>query len=83
MTTPENNSNPQAPQPLTEATIDELEVMLQQAEDNLQAIYAELEERRREQMHNQFEQLPQDMSSFKGSWRNLVTAFRNIAKDEN
>lgn len=64
---------------LDHATLDQLEAMLKQAEENLQAIYSEIEHRRRDQLEEQYSQLPNDMSSFKGSWRNLVTAFRQVA----
>ena len=60
---------------LDHATLDQLEAMLKQAEENLQAIYSEIEHRRRDQLEEQYSQLP----SFKGSWRNLVTAFRQVA----
>ena len=62
---------------LDHATLDQLEAMLKQAEENLQAIYSEIEHRRRDQLEEQYSQLP--MSSFKGSWRNLVAAFRQVA----
>lgn len=64
---------------LDHATLDQLEAMLKQAEENLQAIYSEIEHRRRDQLEAQYSQLPDDMSSFKGSWRNLVSAFRQVA----
>lgn len=64
---------------LDHATLDQLEAMLKQAEENLQAVYSEIEHRRRDQLEEQHSQLPNDMSSIKGSWRSLVTAFRQVA----
>lgn len=60
------------------ASVDELEKMLADAEHNIHAIREELAERR----HEQIQALPDDISTFEGSWRNIIKILRDVIREE-
>ena len=64
------------------ASIDELEKMLADAENSIHAIRAELAERRAEQRHDLIQALPDDISTFEGSWRSIIKILRDVIREE-
>lgn len=64
------------------ASVDELEKMLADAEHNIHAIREELAERRAERRHEQIQALPDDISTFEGSWRNIIKILRDVIREE-
>ncbi|MFD5868428.1 hypothetical protein ACFWGD_07435 [Corynebacterium sp. NPDC060344] len=82
MTDPATNPAPARPDELDAASIDDLEKMLSDAERNIHAIRAELAERRSEQRHEQIDALPDDISTFEGSWRNIIKILRDVIREE-
>ncbi|WP_295628592.1 hypothetical protein [uncultured Corynebacterium sp.] len=72
----------QGPRDIDSATIDELEKMLGDAEHNIHLIREELKERRAEQRHEQIQALPNDISAFEGSWRNIIKILRDVIREE-
>ena len=70
------------PRDIDSASVDELEKMLANAERNIHAIRAELAERRSEKRHEQIEALPDDISTFEGSWRSIIKILRDVIREE-
>ena len=70
------------PRDIDSASIDELEKMLADAERNIHAIRAELAERRSEKRREQIEALPDDISTFEGSWRSIIKILRDVIREE-
>ena len=70
------------PRDIDSASVDELEKMLANAERNIHAIREELAERRSEQRHEQIEALPDDISTFEGSWRSIIKILRDVIREE-
>lgn len=64
------------------ASIDELERMLADAERNIHALHKELAERRAEMRSRQFDELPDDISVFEGSWRSIIRVLRDSMKKD-
>lgn len=64
------------------ASIDELEKMLADAESSIHAIRTELAERRAEQRHELIQALPDDISTFEGSWRSIIKILRDVIREE-
>ena len=60
----------------------DIENMLADAERNIHAIRAELAERRAERRHEQIEELPDDISTFEGSWRSIIKILRDVIREE-
>lgn len=67
------------PRDIDTATVDELENMLADAERNIHAIHEEIAERRAEMLSRQFDELPDDISVFEGSWRAIIKILRDAA----
>ncbi|MFC3849188.1 hypothetical protein ACFORJ_03255 [Corynebacterium hansenii] len=72
----------QEPRNLDAASIDDLEKMLADAERNIHAIREELAERRAESRHEQIQALPDDISTFEGSWRSIIRILRDVIREE-
>ena len=70
------------PRDIDSASVDELEKMLANAERNIHAIRAELAERRSEKRHEQIEALPDDISTFEGSWRSIIKILRDVIRED-
>lgn len=70
------------PRDIDSASVDELEEMLADAERNIHAIRAELAERRAEQRHDLIQALPDDISTFEGSWRSIIKILRDVIREE-
>ncbi|HHU45178.1 MAG TPA: hypothetical protein GXZ46_06060 [Actinomycetales bacterium] len=76
---PNNPSDMDRTPDMDSASIDELEQMLADAERNIHAIREEIAERRAEMLSRQFDELPDDISVFEGSWRAIIKILRDAA----
>ncbi|WP_448851615.1 hypothetical protein [Corynebacterium sp. 335C] len=65
-----------------DATIEQLEQMLADAERQIGELRAELRERRSTQRHIQMAALPDDLSRFEGHWRDLIGYLRTILRSD-
>ena len=48
----------------------------------LEKMRAELAERRAEQRHELIQALPDDISTFEGSWRSIIKILRDVIREE-